>query len=197
MIWFTADTHFGHTNIIRHCRRPFANVDEMNQALIANINARVKPDDTLYHLGDFAFRGTKPAYYRNQIRCRRLILILGNHDPQTAAGSPKPEFAAHFSEVHPLLRIRVAVNGASQIIILCHYAMRVWDRAHYGAWHLFGHSHGSLPDDAYARSWDVGVDRNAFQPLSLYEIAGIMARKQFQPIDHHRPESSSELERRQ
>jgi calcineurin-like phosphoesterase family protein len=186
-IWFTSDTHFGHANIIRHCRRPFASVEEMDAEIIRRINERVGPEDLLYHLGDFSFRGGDPAAYRARIKCRRIVLLLGNHDPQTRSGAVRPEFAGLFHEVHSLLRIKVPVAGVPQLIVLCHYAMRVWDRAHHGAWHLFGHSHGSLPDDPCSRSWDVGVDRNNFAPLSLEEVTGIMASKTFQPVDHHRP----------
>jgi calcineurin-like phosphoesterase family protein len=186
MIWFTADTHFGHTNIIRHCGRPFTSVKEMDQTLLRNINDRVKPSDTLYHLGDFAFGAGGPAIYRRYIKCRRLILIIGNHDPHTAGGYPKADVAALFSEVHLLLRIKVPIAGKPQLIVLCHYAMRVWDRLHHGAWHLFGHSHGTLPDDPNARSWDVGVDTNGLRPVSLDEVAAIMEQKRFKPMDQHR-----------
>jgi hypothetical protein len=34
-IWFTADTHLGHKNIIRHCARPFGSIEEMDASLIA------------------------------------------------------------------------------------------------------------------------------------------------------------------
>ena len=34
--YFTADLHFGHSNIIRHCGRPFCSVEEMDQALLEN-----------------------------------------------------------------------------------------------------------------------------------------------------------------
>jgi len=146
-IWFTADTHFGHANIIRHCNRPFGSVQEMDEALIASINSRVSETDTLYHLGDFAFRGNDPAAYRGRIRCRSIVLILGNHDPQTLAGVTKSEFSSLFAGVHSLLRIKPSLDGAAQQIMLCHYAMRVWDKIHHGSWHLFGHSHGTLPDD--------------------------------------------------
>ena len=64
--------------------------------------------------------------------------------------------------------------------------MRVWNRAHRGAWHLFGHSHGNLPDDPHALSWDVGVDNNDYAPIHLDELAVIMARKVFRAVDHHR-----------
>ena len=53
-IFFTADTHWGHRNIIRYCQRPFADVEEMNEALITNWNSTVGKDDIVFHLGDFA-----------------------------------------------------------------------------------------------------------------------------------------------
>jgi calcineurin-like phosphoesterase family protein len=185
-IFFTADTHFGHANIIKHCKRPFETVEAMDQALLDNLNRRVGPDDTLYHLGDFSFRGGDPATYREKIACRNVTLILGNHDPRTKDGKPKAKFAALFSDVRDILQIEVEHQGAAQPIVLCHYAMRVWNASHWGAWHLYGHSHGSLPDDPAARSWDVGVDPNAMAPLSVEEIGLIMARKRFVAIDHHR-----------
>lgn len=56
MIYFTADTHFGHENVIRFCGRPFSCAAEMDEALIANWNSRVKGNDTVYILGDMFFR---------------------------------------------------------------------------------------------------------------------------------------------
>ncbi|MBX9737269.1 MAG: metallophosphoesterase [Phycisphaerales bacterium] len=186
-IFFTADTHFGHANIIKHCRRPFADADSMDAAIIDRINAVVGPDDWLYHLGDFSFRGGDPAAYRARIRCRNIVLVVGNHDPCFADGSAKPSFAKLFKSVHRLLNVKVQVDGQPRLVVLCHYAMRVWDRSHHGSWHLFGHSHGSLPDDPHALSWDVGVDVNEFSPLSVARIAAIMSKKRFVAVDHHRP----------
>jgi calcineurin-like phosphoesterase family protein len=177
MIWFTADTHFGHTGIIQHCRRPFANAREMDEALIGNINERVGVRDTLYHLGDFSLGGAGPAVYRRRIRCRNIILILGNHDPQNAAGYPRPSFAALFRDVHLLYRLKASIRRTTQRIVLCHYAMRVWDQSHRGAWHLFGHSHGALREDAGALALDVGVDAAGFVPLSLEDVTMRMEEK--------------------
>jgi calcineurin-like phosphoesterase family protein len=55
-----------------------------------------------------------------------------------------------------------------ETIILCHYAMRVWDRSHYGSMHLYGHSHGHLPD--YGKSMDVGVDCHNYYPISVDHV---------------------------
>lgn len=52
-VWFTSDFHLGHSNIIRFCKRPFANAHEMNEAIVERMNSCVKPNDTLYFLGDF------------------------------------------------------------------------------------------------------------------------------------------------
>lgn len=79
-VWFTADTHFGHKNVIGFCNRPYTNVDEMNEDLIAKWNDSVQEGDTIYHLGDFAFL--------NKVKTREIIerlngdiiLLKGNHD---------------------------------------------------------------------------------------------------------------------
>lgn len=79
-IFFTSDTHFNHANIIRYCSRPFGSVGEMNEVLIANWNGVVGPEDTVYHLGDFAM-GPSGLWERFVSRLNgKKILILGSHD---------------------------------------------------------------------------------------------------------------------
>ena len=155
-----ADTHFGHTNIIKYCNRPFNSVGEMDEVLIERINKYVRPIDYLYHLGDFCFgkRSESVRYYLNKINCKNIVLILGNHDYVKHVKNER------FREIHPIL-IRTINN---QPMTLCHYSMRVWHKKHYGAWHLYGHSHGTL--DSLDKSMDVGVDTNNFYPYHFDEI---------------------------
>ena len=53
MNFYIGDPHLGHEAIIRLCNRPFADVDEMNEAIVCNWNSAVTNQDTVYVLGDF------------------------------------------------------------------------------------------------------------------------------------------------
>ena len=41
-IWIIADTHIGHTNIIKYCGRPYNSVSEMNDDIIKKWNSKIK-----------------------------------------------------------------------------------------------------------------------------------------------------------
>jgi calcineurin-like phosphoesterase family protein len=79
-IWFTSDHHFGHKNIIEFSKRPFASVDEMNVEMIKRWNEKVRQDDIVYHVGDFALMSPgKLRQLRSQLN-GRICLITGNHE---------------------------------------------------------------------------------------------------------------------
>lgn len=79
-VWLTADLHLGHENIIRLCERPFANVDEMNAALIDRWNSTVTDRDVVYVLGDFAMGRIADTLPLAQRLHGMKILVPGNHD---------------------------------------------------------------------------------------------------------------------
>jgi len=87
MIWFAADLHLGHWNIVKYCKRPFTSVAEMDKALIENWNSVVGKDDFVYHLGDFALGSRdKIKFYEDQLN-GKIIHIKGNHDNHNFIGS--------------------------------------------------------------------------------------------------------------
>ena len=184
--WFTADPHFDHDNIIRLSKRPFSNVSQMNEALIDAYNANVKPDDTLYILGDFCWGNMdKIVYWREQIKCRNIIFFIGNHDrPITQAydegGARHPVLKKLFREVH-WSRVKT-ING--QPIHIHHHPILEWDRFFHGSWHLFGHVHGNLNPMPGHLALDVGVDVHDYKPVSFDEVRGIMDnRRKFNAKD--------------
>ena len=174
MIWFTSDLHFNHRAAIKMCERPFDDIDEMNQTLLANINACVGMDDTLYILGDVANKGTiaDANALLSQIRCRNLILVEGNHD--------RKYDASLFRETHKLTEIHVGIGGENHSITLCHFPMMSWYKSRHGSLHLHGHIHSK--GDEYNLQmkregiyrYDVGVDANHYMPVSLKEILDYM-----------------------
>jgi calcineurin-like phosphoesterase family protein len=166
--WFTADFHLGHTNIIRYCNRPFATVEEMDQAIVERLNASVKRDDVLYFLGDFCMGGQQRIFaYRRRIHCKKIFAVPGNHDKQACKLKEEFSWLDNLAEV--------SIHGQS--IVVCHYALRVWNRSNRGSWHLYGHSHGRLPEAPNSLSMDVGVDTHNFRPWHRDEIADIMTKK--------------------
>ncbi|WP_363325343.1 metallophosphoesterase [uncultured Methylobacterium sp.] len=131
---FTADLHLNHAGVIRMSNRPFADVAEMNEAIIDAWNSRVRPGDAVWFLGDFAM-GASPA------ECQAFFgrlhgikhLVRGNHDAKRVLDLP-------WASQHDL--VQTTVDGAR--LVLCHYAMRSWPGAWRGALHLFGHTHATL-----------------------------------------------------
>lgn len=183
MIWFTGDTHFGHKNVIRYANRPFSSVDEMDTTMIERWNAVVQPGDQVYHLGDVSFyRAARTMEILSALK-GQIHLIRGNHDKSLDPATLRK--FAWVKDVHTLKVPDEGAPGGIQRIVLMHYALRVWDKSHYGAWSLYGHSHGTLPDDPNACAIDVGVDCHEYTPVSYSRVREIMGKKTFVPVDHH------------
>lgn len=163
MIYFTSDTHFGHENIIKYCKRPFASAAEMDAELIRRWNKVVPVGARVFHLGDVAWvKGRtiedKGAVVRKIFKRLNgnISLILGNHDDERVLRA-----ANCFDSIYPM----TSVSFENQHITLCHFAMRVWNKSHQGSWQLYGHTHDVLED--WHLSTDVGVDSWDFAPVSF------------------------------
>ncbi len=157
MLYFTADTHFGHAGARALYRRPFATVAEMDAAMMARWNAVVGPDDEVWHLGDFAVRHPDPGGVLAVLHGRKH-LVTGNNDPSAVTGLPG------WASVQPYMELQV--DGTA--LVLCHYAFRTWRGMAKGALNLHGHSHGRLRP--MTRQFDVGVDARDFRPITLEEL---------------------------
>lgn len=167
--FFTADTHFQHAGkpqpdgslggIIKYARRPFASVEEMDEALIRNWNAVVGQDDDVWHLGDFAM-GNQDRVPALRARLNgRVHLIWGNHDKRETIIR-----SGCFDSVQDVARIWIGRD----FIYMSHYGHRVWEGSHKGSYQFYGHSHGDLPP--INRSCDVGVDCWDYQPVTFEQI---------------------------
>jgi calcineurin-like phosphoesterase family protein len=186
-IFFTADTHFNHWGIIKSCNRPFANVEEMNESLISNWNSKVDVLDEVYHLGDVIWKGNRQQVEEIIYRLNgKIHIIKGNHDHSQQikylegcknVAWVKDYFELKIDNTFDEIDEAMKTNGTpfSQNIVktqfaLFHYAMRTWNKSHYGSYHLYGHSHGNLEDTRLKHSMDVGVDTHNYFPIELSEV---------------------------
>ncbi len=176
-IFFTSDTHFFHEKVLRY--RPFRDMNDMNESLISRWNSKVSDSDCVYHLGDVSFGRPEDAKKILNRLNGNIYLIRGNHEQVAENAICRSRFA-WIKDYH---RIKVG----EQKIYLLHYAMRVWNCSHHGSWHLYGHSHGSLPEIPTSKSFDVGVDCWNYYPISFDEVKAKMDTKIYVPIDHHIP----------
>jgi calcineurin-like phosphoesterase family protein len=166
-IWFSSDHHCYHSSIIKHCNRPFSSSQEMTEILIQNHNRLVKPTDTVYWLGDFAWNLYEDKLERlvNRFNGKKHF-ILGNHDKVSFFRSLANKGV--FESVNDTKAI--SING--QYIWLSHYPHRSWNKSFHGSFHLFAHCHGTA--QPYGLSHDVGVDSWNFAPISYDMVVSTM-----------------------
>ena len=171
MIYFTSDTHFNHANVIKHCDRPFAGLEQMHEALIGNWNEAVRPNDDIYILGDFMFAKNRSevAGMLEKLNGRKY-LIKGNHDKRSYC-----EGLFEWVKDYQVLKY----NGLK--FVMFHFPILVWDGYYKdNRIHLYGHVHntGLRGFDEYPemkalegkRAYNVGVDVNDFKPVGIEEI---------------------------
>jgi len=137
----------------------------MDETIIRNINERVDENDTLFHLGDFCMTKSSEAseapkkafdYYRNQIKCKNIILCKGNHDSNNTNKTPIES---------------LVINHGGKRIYLTHNPKFAKEGFF---WNFCGHTHGNngvfnkLDRESFII--DLSVDCWNFCPVEINEI---------------------------
>ena len=176
-IFFTSDTHFGHSKIIDYCKRPFSSIEEHDKTLIQNWNNVVGQDDTVFHLGDFAYGNSQ--FVSNIIKQLNgnIILIKGNHDLRNM----NPTLYNMFSDA--VYQARILID--KQTVYLNHFPFLCFEHGDINLYkdnysiQLFGHVHSGPLTSSEDTSrlnillptqYDVGVDNNNFTPISWIDV---------------------------
>ena len=174
-LFFTSDTHFNHTNIMKFCNRPWTNVNDMNDELINNWNSVVNKDSTIFHLGDFAW-GNNWMPFLNKLNGKK-ILIIGNHDLKN-----KDAYAIEHGFEY--VTQQLYINVEHRKIYLNHVPMLCYGGTYRKdddkVYQLFGHVHSGPNSNTgldyerlkmlFPTQYDVGVDNNNFTPISWNEV---------------------------
>lgn len=181
-LFFISDTHFGHENIIKFCNRPFKDTKEMDKVLIQNWNNVVSPEDTIFHLGDFAFGGSQLWNDTLKQLNGHKVLIIGNHDRKNL----RQGYIQYFNAVLPQAQLQIE----GRVVYLNHYPFLCYGGSYRGekdaVYQLFGHVHSGpystgLDSDrlihCFPYQYDVGVDNNNFTPVSWTKVKEIIAEQ--------------------
>ncbi|MBC7679285.1 MAG: metallophosphoesterase family protein [Pseudorhodobacter sp.] len=175
-LYLTADTHFGHHNIIAYCNRPYADVQQMQDGLVDRWNDVVRPQDEVWHLGDVAM-GRLPETLQVVRRLHgRKHLVPGNHDRCWAGHSRAAEWTALYQDVgFTLLPSQTTLAFGPKTALVCHFPYRDpavvqqrYGQDHPdddGRWLLHGHVHDAWRQRR--RMINVGVDVWDHRPVGL------------------------------
>lgn len=170
MIYYIADLHLGHKNILKLCNRPFNSIEEHDKFIMDNWNAIVTEEDEVYIIGDLCYRNSIPLHqYLEKLKGIKH-LIIGNHDEVWLSHNRQAH--NYFASISPL----ALINDKGLKAVLCHYPMAEWDGYHKGWYHIHGHIHNKINNPAYnylkdqEKALNAGVNINNFMPVKLKEI---------------------------
>ena len=152
-IYFIADLHLGHKNIIFLAGRPFDSIEEMNTQLIRNWNNTIRKGDRVFFLGDFALAGREQKIeWGRQLQGIKHI-VLGNHDTKDI--SLYTEMGFRTVSRYPII---------FEEFILSHKPVT----PPKGMINIHGHSHDREPPKD--NSFCVSVEQINYTPIEIQEI---------------------------
>ncbi len=167
MVFFIADTHFGHKNVLKLCNRPFDTIEQMNETIIENWNRRVAGRDSVYVLGDMFFRCEDPEAILRRLHGKKH-LIIGNHD---SSWINKMDTGRYFQSVE----LMEVISDGAHAMTLCHYPLLSWKHSKT-SYMIHGHIHANTDMDFWPliatreKLLNAGVDLNGFQPVPFDEL---------------------------
>lgn len=178
-IWFTADLHFCHPNILKHMplrREAFEDITDMEDCFIDTINRLVKRDDTLVIAGDFCWKAGRVGHFRQRLNVREILFAWGNHDARS--------LEKHVSKFRQMLFQKF--NGIW--FHIQHYGCFSWRKMQHHGIHCYGHSH-SLAEEMLDEIWpwrnsmDCGIDNalqltGEFRPFHIDEVIARCSNEQ-------------------
>lgn len=202
-VFFTADWHVGHANVLVLDQRPFKNLDHMHECLIHNFNKMVGPADLCYFLGDMGLG--RNFLLRDVVNALNgaKVLIRGNHDNGYTA--------MHRAGFDVALQM-AAIQVAGKMVTMTHCPLKgVWredctnmkgsilgDHWHkewkhgplfsiedFGQYHLHGHTHKTPEERTLGRQFDVGLRANYYRPVPMGAIESwIMKEERNLPVEN-------------
>ena len=173
-MWITSDQHFDHdamvytlTNADGSPARVFESVDAMNERMVEEWNAVVRPQDHVYCLGDIALKRSGLRFVARLHGHKRLV--RGNHDLYKT----KDYLNAGFEEIHGA---RV-LDGSK--ILLTHFPVHPSTLAHRFAGNAHGHTHHAVVAGRYV---NVCVERTNYRPVHVDDVVALLKARRAEEV---------------
>jgi calcineurin-like phosphoesterase family protein len=183
-LFFTSDTHFFHTNIIKYCDRPFADVRIMNDTLVKEWNRVIPKDGVVFHLGDFSLMANnRDLDSLLQSLNGTIYLVIGNHEGDILSNQHMKRRFKGFYDIAEIFVKDEEITYGEQHLVMCHYPFYPgsWNGGHRGSWNLYGHVHGGLSNKGVIKTnpaqLDVGVDCHQFAPISYQQVKEMITKQ--------------------
>lgn len=165
---YISDLHFGHKGVIQFDHRPFRDVNEMDRTLIQLWNSRVRPEDHVHIVGDFACQNEREEqWYLRQLKGYKH-LIVGNHDDRLLNNAVA---MSYFESVDNL----TCMEDNGRQVVICHYPLADWGGGKQGAYLVYGHIHSSRDEvfefmTSQRNALNAGACINNYTPASINEL---------------------------
>lgn len=172
MIWFTSDWHIGHNKPFIYEDRGFSSIEEHDTAILKNCNSLVKPDDTLWILGDLALGMNEKEWNRiyKSLYCQDVHFIIGNHDTDSKVDKYIDEYGFELEGYANIFKY-----SKRKRFYLSHYptiCSNYSDKKDNCIINICGHSHykNSFQDMDKGLIYHVELDAHGMFPVSIEEI---------------------------
>jgi calcineurin-like phosphoesterase family protein len=181
--FFTSDNHFFHQNVIKYDSRPWVTIEEMNEGLIRNWNSVVKPEDTVYILGDFSLAFRPVEIYPQRLNGTKY-LIPGNHDFCHSYNKKSKKSLEHLEKwitkyeengLHVMAEHSSLDIPGVAVVNMCHIPFSCQDQRYEkfkaindGRWTLHGHTHSK--EKINGREIHVGVTAWDYFPVHIEQV---------------------------
>jgi calcineurin-like phosphoesterase family protein len=166
-LWFSADHHFGHKNILDYCGRPFDDVHQMNKEMTRLWNETVRDEDRVVYVGDFALGQHGAAQYLQWLNGVMDPFVLGNHDRKKEWET----LVEMLPQVKRVVKQYTFDTKDGLKVVVTHKPS--WDKMRKNPEKLFvfGHLHNMVLNTPLPPNGvNVGVDCWGFKPVGLEEI---------------------------
>lgn len=171
-VFFTADLHLFHDNILWMNKRPFKNCNEMYDYFVNEWNSKVNQNDYVFVLGDFLW-GSQASRLKSisETLNGNICIVMGNHDKEkTANGKSGSNFDCFYSHDRAdFIHCKSSKTGTDQLIFMSHYPALSWPAKGRGSIMLHGHVHGAM-DEFNEQSPDLRVDVGVDGKLAKMKI---------------------------